>query len=41
MKPAAGNRNLRAARAAKNDEFYTQRADIDTAAAKAFTAPWN
>jgi len=29
MKPAAGNRNLRAARAAKNDEFYTQRADIE------------
>jgi len=29
MKSAAGNRNLRAARAAKNDEFYTQRADIE------------
>jgi len=29
MKSAAGNRNLHAARAAKNDEFYTQRADIE------------
>jgi len=29
MKSESGNRNLRAARAAKNDEFYTQRADIE------------
>jgi len=41
MKSAAGNRNLCAARAAKNDEFYTRRVDIDTAAARASTAPWN
>jgi len=29
MQSESGNRNLRAARAAKNDEFYTQRADIE------------